>query len=279
MHRRSFIAMAASALAFLGGWARAAAPSKMTVYKDPNCGCCHEWSKAMTAAGFSIDLRDTGDLAAVKARLGVPTAVEGCHTAIAEEYYLEGHVPLEAVQRLAAGAAAGPRAGRAGHARLARWGWATTRRRPMTSLRSLREPAHHTYSSRTAPGRSHVAIDGPRRALKGSPEPNREILLPVDHAWVPRFGHRNIDRTSAKMIHSARAAHPSVHHRPSPSLSSGWHRTNRCGRRGRGRECGLCKASATMDWARIARFRGQCAPTLSRGGSKAPISRPAAWSS
>ncbi|SCW80169.1 Uncharacterized conserved protein [Rhizobium mongolense subsp. loessense] len=100
MHRRSFIAMAASTLAFLGGWARAAAPSKMTVYKDPNCGCCHEWSKAMAAAGFSIDVRDTDDLAAVKARLGVPTAVEGCHTAIVEEYYLEGHVPLEAVQRL-----------------------------------------------------------------------------------------------------------------------------------------------------------------------------------
>jgi hypothetical protein len=100
MHRRSFIAMAASALVFLGCGVRAAAPSKMTVYKDPNCGCCREWSKAMAAAGFSVDVRDTDDLAAVKARLGVPTAVEGCHTAIVEEYYLEGHVPLEAVQRL-----------------------------------------------------------------------------------------------------------------------------------------------------------------------------------
>ncbi|KZS51605.1 MULTISPECIES: DUF411 domain-containing protein [Rhizobium] len=100
MHRRIFIAWAASALAFCGGRAFAVAPAKMTVYKDPNCGCCHEWSKAMAAAGFSVDARDTDDLAAVKARLGVPVDLEGCHTAVVEEYYLEGHVPLEAVQRL-----------------------------------------------------------------------------------------------------------------------------------------------------------------------------------
>lgn len=100
MYRRSFIAMAASALAFFGRWAYAAAPATMTVYKDPSCGCCHGWSKAMAAAGFSIVARDTDDLAALKAQLGVPVEVQGCHTAVIEKYYLEGHVPLDAVQRL-----------------------------------------------------------------------------------------------------------------------------------------------------------------------------------
>ncbi|MBY5779681.1 DUF411 domain-containing protein [Rhizobium leguminosarum] len=100
MHRRSFITMAASALAFLGGGARAATPAKMTVYKDPNCGCCHAWSQAMAAAGFSLDARNTDDLSAIKTQLGVPAHLQGCHTAIVEEYYIEGHVPLEAVERL-----------------------------------------------------------------------------------------------------------------------------------------------------------------------------------
>jgi hypothetical protein len=100
MHRRSIIAMAAFALVFHGRGVFAAAPAKMTVYKDPNCACCHQWSKAMAAAGFSVDARDTDDLAAVKARLGVPADLEGCHTAVVDEYYLEGHVPLAAVQRL-----------------------------------------------------------------------------------------------------------------------------------------------------------------------------------
>ncbi|MGO7565602.1 DUF411 domain-containing protein, partial [Rhizobium johnstonii] len=34
------------------------------------------------------------------ARLGVPADLEGCHTAVVEEYYIDGHVPLDAVQRL-----------------------------------------------------------------------------------------------------------------------------------------------------------------------------------
>ncbi|MBX4940747.1 DUF411 domain-containing protein [Rhizobium binae] len=100
MRRRSFIAMAPSALLLLAGRVGATVPTEMTVYKDPNCGCCHAWAKAMTAAGYSVDIRDADDLAAVKARLGVPADLEGCHIAVVQEFYLEGHVPLEAVQRL-----------------------------------------------------------------------------------------------------------------------------------------------------------------------------------
>ncbi|PDT10206.1 DUF411 domain-containing protein [Rhizobium sp. M1] len=100
MHRRSFVAMASSALVLLAGRAYGTLPTEMTIYKDPTCGCCQAWAKAMAAAGYSVDVRDTGDLATIKARLSVPADMEGCHTAVVEEYYLEGHVPLEAVQRL-----------------------------------------------------------------------------------------------------------------------------------------------------------------------------------
>lgn len=100
MRRRSFIAMAGSALVLLAGRVGAIVPTEMTVYKDPNCGCCHAWATAMAAAGYSVDIRDTDDLAAVKARLGVPADMQGCHTAVVEDYYLEGHVPLAAVERL-----------------------------------------------------------------------------------------------------------------------------------------------------------------------------------
>ncbi|MBX5132696.1 DUF411 domain-containing protein [Rhizobium lentis] len=100
MHRRSFIVMAGSAMVFLAGKGNTTVPTEITVYKDPTCGCCHAWSKAMADAGYSVDMRDTDDLASVKAKLGVPTDMEGCHTAVVEDYYLEGHVPLEAVERL-----------------------------------------------------------------------------------------------------------------------------------------------------------------------------------
>ena len=37
---------------------------------------------------------------AVKAKLKVPSGLHGCHTAVVDGYYLEGHVPLEAALRL-----------------------------------------------------------------------------------------------------------------------------------------------------------------------------------
>src|SRR3546814_6496221 len=37
---------------------------------------------------------------AVKERLQVPSDVWGCHTAVVDGYYLEGHVPLEAAEKL-----------------------------------------------------------------------------------------------------------------------------------------------------------------------------------
>jgi len=99
--RRQFLAGSASALllAFLARPASASA-SVMTVHKDPNCGCCHLWAEAMQKAGFDVRLNDLGDLAPIKARLGVPGDLEGCHTAEIEGYFLEGHVPLSSVRRL-----------------------------------------------------------------------------------------------------------------------------------------------------------------------------------
>lgn len=100
MKRRAFICMAVGATVALSA-ASAATPTKlMTIYKDPNCGCCHAWAEAMKNAGFDVAIQDTDDLEPLKARLSVPEAVRGCHTAVIGGYFLEGHVPLEAIQRL-----------------------------------------------------------------------------------------------------------------------------------------------------------------------------------
>ena len=39
-------------------------------------------------------------MAAVKRRLGVPAGLEACHTVVLEGYFVEGHVPREAITRL-----------------------------------------------------------------------------------------------------------------------------------------------------------------------------------
>jgi hypothetical protein len=75
-------------------------PIRVTVYKDPNCGCCKAWNAAMSATGFVMDVHDTADLQAVKASLGVPRDLASCHTAVASGYLFEGHVPPDLVQNV-----------------------------------------------------------------------------------------------------------------------------------------------------------------------------------
>jgi hypothetical protein len=40
------------------------------------------------------------DLAPVKRKLGVPPALQSCHTALVEGYVIEGHVPADLIDRL-----------------------------------------------------------------------------------------------------------------------------------------------------------------------------------
>jgi len=81
--------------------AAAAPPAlRITVYKDPDCGCCTAWNTAMRQAGFTVDVRDTADLTTVKASLGVPDTLASCHTGVAQGYLFEGHVPPDLVQQV-----------------------------------------------------------------------------------------------------------------------------------------------------------------------------------
>lgn len=101
--RRRFLAGSASALVLAAlSKPATAAPTVMTVHKDPNCGCCHLWADAMRKTGFDVRLDDVDDLAPIKVRFGVPGDLEGCHTAEVDGYFLEGHVPLSSVRKLLA---------------------------------------------------------------------------------------------------------------------------------------------------------------------------------
>jgi len=99
--RRQFLAGSTAAFALSPAAMPAFATTKtMTVYKDPNCGCCHLWAEAMKEAGFDLRLQDVEDLAPIKLRFGITEELQSCHTAEVEGYFLEGHVPLSSVTRL-----------------------------------------------------------------------------------------------------------------------------------------------------------------------------------
>lgn len=75
---------------------------RMTVTRDPNCGCCGSWVAHVRAAGFAVEVVEVADVGPLKARLGVPDALASCHTAEIGGYVVEGHVPAEAIKRLLA---------------------------------------------------------------------------------------------------------------------------------------------------------------------------------
>lgn len=101
--RRQALAGAGTAAALLMSGslrAQAAQPRAMTIYRDPGCGCCLAWAAHARRAGFSTRIVDTADMASVKRRLGVPSSLASCHTAVVNGLVVEGHVPLDRVTRL-----------------------------------------------------------------------------------------------------------------------------------------------------------------------------------
>jgi hypothetical protein len=54
----------------------------------------------LRASGFEVREENVADLVPVKRRLGVPTALQSCHTAVIGDFVVEGHVPADLIQRL-----------------------------------------------------------------------------------------------------------------------------------------------------------------------------------
>lgn len=100
--RRAFglAALGSMSLAGLKAGAQGAAAPTVAVFKDPNCGCCRAWADHVRSAGFPVEIVETANLDAVKARLKVPASLAACHSATIGGYVIEGHVPATAIQRL-----------------------------------------------------------------------------------------------------------------------------------------------------------------------------------
>lgn len=91
----------AAVLLGASGLAYANKPS-ITVYQDPNCGCCSGWTQHMQDAGFKVHAIKTSAMGGIKDKLGVPQGKESCHTAVVDAtgQIIEGHVPATAVQKM-----------------------------------------------------------------------------------------------------------------------------------------------------------------------------------
>lgn len=56
----------------------------------------------MEENGYTVQVENTENLGPVKQQHSVPTTLYSCHTAIVDGYVVEGHVPVDALERLLA---------------------------------------------------------------------------------------------------------------------------------------------------------------------------------
>lgn len=75
-------------------------PLAFELYKSPTCGCCGQYVEYLQANGLNVQVTEVADANALKTELGIPQELWSCHTMKIGKYFVEGHVPLEAIQRL-----------------------------------------------------------------------------------------------------------------------------------------------------------------------------------
>jgi len=111
LSRREWVRLASGGSALLAGiaaigttaCAQAGAQSiALTVHAPEGCECCHKWAAHLTKSGFNVTTTLEKDMEATKNALQVPADLRSCHTAEANGYVFEGHVPAEHIKRFLA---------------------------------------------------------------------------------------------------------------------------------------------------------------------------------
>jgi hypothetical protein len=54
----------------------------------------------MREQGFQVEIKSRFNVQPVKEQVGLPSSLAACHTAVVDNYVVEGHVPAEDVKRL-----------------------------------------------------------------------------------------------------------------------------------------------------------------------------------
>lgn len=75
---------------------------KVTVYKSPTCDCCSQYVSYLEKNGFQIDTIIDSDISPIKSKHKIDRDMESCHTVVIENYFVEGHVPIDAINKLLA---------------------------------------------------------------------------------------------------------------------------------------------------------------------------------
>lgn len=75
---------------------------RAVIFKSMSCGCCSVYASYLQKRGVEADVPEISDteLASMKDKYQIPANMRSCHTTQYGNYFVEGHIPLEAVQKM-----------------------------------------------------------------------------------------------------------------------------------------------------------------------------------
>src|SRR3989338_3019897 len=76
--------------------------AKVTIFKDSSCGCCGVYSQYMGKRGYGTEVITKQNMDEVKNGYNMPYSMRSCHTTVMGDYFVEGHMPVEAIEKLMA---------------------------------------------------------------------------------------------------------------------------------------------------------------------------------
>ena len=100
MHKTIVAALAAAVLGVYITNASLAVAEEVSLYKNPQCGCCESYADYLRENGFTVTVKPTHELVAMSREAGIPDDFQGCHLAFIDDYVVSGHVPVATVNRL-----------------------------------------------------------------------------------------------------------------------------------------------------------------------------------
>lgn len=73
---------------------------RATVYKSPTCSCCLGHVGYLKKRGFDVETVMENDTDSIKEKYNIPYSMQSCHTTVIGDYFIEGHMPIKAINKL-----------------------------------------------------------------------------------------------------------------------------------------------------------------------------------
>lgn len=97
---RNFLSALGLALVLVGEPVHASDKPAITLYKNPQCGCCEGHANYLQRHGYKVTVVPTHDMSLIRRQHGIAPKFEGCHIALVDRYVIEGHVSAPAIDKL-----------------------------------------------------------------------------------------------------------------------------------------------------------------------------------